>query len=313
MSNDVFAVPEALARSAHCDHAKYQAMYRRSLEDPDGFWAEQAKRLDWIKAPSKIKNVDFKNQARIRWYEDGVLNVSANCIDRHLAARGGQTAILWEGDEPAHDKKITYRELHEQVCRLANVLKGLGVRKGDRVTIYMPMIPETAYAMLACARIGAIHSVVFGGFSPDSLADRINDCDSKLVITTDGGKRGGRNIPLKGNTDEALREVELDIAEGADMIMVKPGLPYLDIVRRVKDTFAIPTFAYQVSGEYAMLQAAARNGWLDGEKVVPDHYMRDLLRDLTEMNDRENEYARVVAEHEALLGLRGRLGEKRRR
>ena len=211
MSNDVFPVPEAVARSAHCDNAKYQAMYRRSLEDPDGFWAEQAKRLDWIKAPGKIKNVDFKDQARIRWYEDGVLNVSANCIDRHLAARGEQTAILWEGDDPTQDKKITYRELHEQVCRLANVLKGLGVKKGDRVTIYMPMIPETAYAMLACARIGAIHSVVFGGFSPDSLADRINDCDSKLVITTDGGKRGGRNIPLKGNTDEALKRCAADV------------------------------------------------------------------------------------------------------
>ena len=172
-------------------------MYRRSIEDPDGFWREQAKRLDWVKFPTRIKNVDFKDDARIRWFEDGVLNVSANCIDRHLATRGDQTAILWEGDDPNFDKKITYRELHRQVCKLANVLKELGVRKGDRVTIYMPMIPETAYAMLACARIGAIHSVVFGGFSPDSLADRINDCDSKLVITTDGGLRGGRNVPLK--------------------------------------------------------------------------------------------------------------------
>ena len=211
MANDVFPVPEAVARAAHCDEAKYQAMYRRSLEDPDGFWAEQAQRLDWIEAPRRIKNVDFDDNARIRWFEDGVLNVSANCIDRHLARRGDQTAILWEGDDPAQDRKITYRELHEQVCRLANVLKGLGVKKGDRVTIYMPMIPETAYAMLACARIGAIHSVVFGGFSPDSLADRINDCDSKLVITTDGGKRGGRNIPLKGNTDEALKSCADDV------------------------------------------------------------------------------------------------------
>ena len=211
MANDVFPVPEAVARSAHCDTARYQALYRRSIEDPDGFWAEQAQRLGWIKPPSRIKNVDFEEHARIRWYEDGVLNVSANCIDRHLARRGDQTAILWEGDDPAVDRKITYRELHEQVCRLANVLKGLGVKKGDRVTIYMPMIPETAYAMLACARIGAIHSVVFGGFSPDSLADRINDCDSKLVITTDGGKRGGRNIPLKGNTDEALKRCAADV------------------------------------------------------------------------------------------------------
>ncbi len=205
MANDVFPVPEAVARAAHCDAAKYRAMYQRSIDDPDGFWAEQAQRLDWVRAPSRIKNVDFDDNARIRWFEDGVLNVSANCIDRHLARRGGQTAILFEGDDPAVDRKITYRELHEQVCRLANVLKGLGVKKGDRVTIYMPMIPETAFAMLACARIGAIHSVVFGGFSPDSLADRINDCDSKLVITTDGGKRGGRNIPLKGNTDRRSR------------------------------------------------------------------------------------------------------------
>jgi acetyl-CoA synthetase len=202
---DVFPVPEAFARTAHCDAAKYQEMYRRSVESPDAFWAEQARRLDWIEFPTRIKDVDFQGHARIRWFEDGVLNVSANCIDRHLATRGDQTAILWEGDDPKIDKRITYRELHREVCKLANVLKELGVRKGDRVTIYMPMIPETAYAMLACARIGAIHSVVFGGFSPDSLADRINDCDSKLVITTDGGLRGGRNVPLKQNTDEALK------------------------------------------------------------------------------------------------------------
>jgi acetyl-CoA synthetase len=205
MSSDVFPVPEAVARSAHCDEPKYQTMYRRSIEDPQGFWAEQAKRLDWIRPPTRIRDVDFKDNARIRWFEDGMLNISANCIDRHLSTRGNQTAILWEGDDPKVDRKITYRELHQQVCKLANVLKELGVKKGDRVTIYMPMIPETAYAMLACARIGAIHSVVFGGFSPDSLADRINDCDSKLVITTDGGLRGGRNIPLKANTDQALR------------------------------------------------------------------------------------------------------------
>ncbi len=205
MSNDVFPVPEAIARSAHCDDAKYQAMYRRSIEDPDGFWAEQAKRLDWLQFPTRIKDVDFEDNARIRWFEDGVLNVSANCIDRHLRARGDQTAILWEGDDPKIDRKISYRELHREVGKLANVLKELGVRKGDRVTIYMPMIPETAYAMLACARIGAVHSVVFGGFSPDSLADRVNDCDSKLVITTDGGLRAGRSIPLKANTDQALK------------------------------------------------------------------------------------------------------------
>ncbi len=217
MSNDVFPVPEAIARSAHCDDAKYQAMYRRSIEDPDGFWAEQAKRLDWIRPPSKIKDVDFDDNARIRWFEDGVLNVSANCIDRHLATRGDQTAIVWEGDDPKVDRKITYRQLHREVCKLANVLKELGVKKGDRVTIYMPMIPETAYAMLACARIGAVHSVVFGGFSPDSLADRINDCDSKLVITTDGGLRAGRNIPLKANTDQALRSCD----DGVKVLMFR--------------------------------------------------------------------------------------------
>ena len=205
-----------MARAAHCDNAKYLAMYRRSIEDPDGFWREQAKRLDWVELPTRIKDVDFKDNARIRWFEDGVLNVSANCIDRHLATRGDQTAILWEGDDPSVDKKVTYRELHREVCKLANVLKDLGVKKGDRVTIYMPMIPETAYAMLACARIGAIHSVVFGGFSPDSLADRINDCDSKLVITTDGGLRGGRNVPLKQNTDEALKRCDRR-HQGADV------------------------------------------------------------------------------------------------
>jgi acetyl-CoA synthetase len=205
MSNDLFPVPEAYARSAHCDEAKYREMYARSMADPDKFWAEQARRLDWIKPPTRIKDVDFAANARIRWFEDGVLNVAYNCIDRHLETRGDQTAILWEGDNPDVDAKITYRELHRAVGKLANVLKELGIRKGDRVTIYMPMIPQTAYAMLACARIGAIHSVVFGGFSPDSLADRINDCGSKLVITTDGGLRGGRNVPLKQNTDEALR------------------------------------------------------------------------------------------------------------
>jgi acetyl-CoA synthetase len=211
MSNDLFPVPEAYARSAHCDEAKYKEMYARSIADPEGFWAEQAGRLDWITPPSRIKDVDFAANARIRWYEDGILNVAWNCIDRHLETRGDQTAIIWEGDDPKVDARITYRELHRQVGKLANVLKELGVRKGDRVTIYMPMIPEATYAMLACVRIGAIHSVVFGGFSPDSLADRINDCASKLVITTDGGLRGGRNVPLKPNTDEALRRCDDDV------------------------------------------------------------------------------------------------------
>jgi acetyl-CoA synthetase len=202
----IFPVPEAIRAKAHCDDARYQEMYQRSVEDPEGFWAEQAKRLDWDTFPSRIKDVDYADNARIRWYEDGVLNVAHNCIDRHLATKGDQTALLWEGDEPDQDKKVTYKELHAQVCRLANVMKDLGVEKGDRITLYMPMIPEAAYAMLACARIGAVHSIVFGGFSPDSLADRIKDCDSRLVITTDGGKRGGRNIPLKPNTDKALEK-----------------------------------------------------------------------------------------------------------
>ncbi|MDX1541787.1 MAG: AMP-binding protein, partial [Geminicoccaceae bacterium] len=210
--SEIIPVPDEIARAAHCDEARYQEMYRRSIEDPEGFWGEQAKRLDWIKQPTKIKNVDFADNARIRWFEDGVLNVSANCIDRHLEMKGDQTAIIWEGDEPDTDKKISYRELHQQVSKLANVLKQeCGVKKGDRVTIYMPMIPETAYAMLACTRIGAVHSVVFGGFSPGSLADRFIDCDSKLVITCDIGRRGGRDIPLKANTDEALKQCESDV------------------------------------------------------------------------------------------------------
>src|SRR5688572_25404797 len=204
--SEVYPVPAGWAESSHCDRARYQAMYARSVQDPDGFWAEQAKRLDWTKQPTRIRNVDFTGNVRIRWYEDGELNVSYNCIDRHLPERANQVAIIWEADDPKIDKKITYRELHRNVCRLANVLKDHGVRKGDRVTIYLPMIPEAAYSMLACARIGAIHSVVFGGFSPDSLAGRINDCDSRIVITADEGRRGGKTIALKANVDEALKK-----------------------------------------------------------------------------------------------------------
>ena len=180
-------------------------MYARSISDPDGFWAEQAKRIDWIKSPTKIKNTSFAYpDISIKWFEDGVLNISANCLDRHLEKRGDQTAIIWEGDTPGTDGKVTYRELHERVCRFANVLKAQGVKKGDRVTIYMPMVTDTAVAMLACARIGAVHSVIFGGFSPDSIAGRINDCDSRIVLTADEGRRGGKTIPLKKNVDEAL-------------------------------------------------------------------------------------------------------------
>ena len=200
----LFPVPEAIAKAAWCTNDQYLQMYKRSVDDPEGFWAEQAKRIDWIKPFTKVKDVSFQAPVHIRWFYDGTLNVSYNCLDRHLAKRGDQTAILWEGDDPAVSKAITYRELHRDVCKFANVLKGLGVKKGDRVTIYLPMIPELAVAMLACSRIGAIHSIVFGGFSPDSLAGRIQDCDSTVVVTSDEGVRGGRKIPLKVNTDEAL-------------------------------------------------------------------------------------------------------------
>jgi acetyl-CoA synthetase len=192
------------------------------VHNPDGFWAEQAKRIDWIKPFTKVKNTTFEYpNVSIKWFEDGVLNISANCIDRHLKDRADQVAILWEGDDPGEDKKITFRQLHEHVCRLANVLKAHGVKKGDRVTIYMPMIPEAGYAMLACARIGAVHSVVFGGFSPDSLANRIEDCRSDFVITADEGLRGGKPIPLKGNTDKAIGRAELDGTHVRHVLVVK--------------------------------------------------------------------------------------------
>ena len=205
MSEKVYAVPAAWKKKAHVDEAGYKAMYAESIKNPAKFWAKQAKRIDWFKAPTKIKNTSFDyDNVSIKWYEDGVTNVSVNCIDRHLKKRSNQTAIIWEGDNPYDDKKITYRELHEHVCRLANVMKKHGVKKGDRVTLYMPMIPEAAYAMLACTRIGAVHSIVFGGFSPESLAGRIEDCGSHFIITADEGLRGGKKIPLKANTDAAL-------------------------------------------------------------------------------------------------------------
>jgi acetyl-CoA synthetase len=203
----VFPVPLEWAQRAHMDAAGYDAAWARVQADPEGFWSEVAGRLDWIKAPTRIKDVSFnKEDFHIRWFEDGVLNVSANCLDRHLPARANDIAFIWEGDDPSQSKKITYAEAHEEVCRMANVLKAHGVAKGDRVTIYLPMIPEAAYAMLACARIGAVHSVVFGGFSPDSLAGRILDCDSRFVITADEGLRGGRTVPLKMNVDLALTQ-----------------------------------------------------------------------------------------------------------
>ena len=203
MADELFAVSPEWSKRAWIDTKKYVQMYERSILEPEKFWAEQAKRIDWYKAPTKIKDVAFTGKVHIRWYYDGVLNASYNCLDRHLAKRGDQTAIIWEGDNPREDARITYKDLHARVCRLANAMKALGVKKGDRVTVYLPMIPEAAVAVLACARIGAIHSVVFGGFSPESLANRIVDCDSNMVITSDEGLRGGRPIPLKANTDEA--------------------------------------------------------------------------------------------------------------
>ena len=208
MSEKIYDVPADWRKRAYVDEAKYKEMYARSVKDPNGFWGEQAKRIDWIKPFSKIKNTSYDpSNVSIKWFEDGTLNVCHNCVDRHLAKRGDQTAILWEGDDPKDDKKLTYKQLHAEVCRFANVLKSRGVKKGDRVTIYLPMIPEAAISMLACARIGAVHSVVFGGFSPDSLAGRIEDCKSSVVVTADEGVRGGRKIPLKANVDAACDKV----------------------------------------------------------------------------------------------------------
>ncbi len=204
----VYKVPAAWSRRAYINDAKYQTMYAASVKDPDKFWAKEAKRIHWMKPFKKVKNAKFgKDDVSIKWFEDGIANAAYNCIDRHLRKRGKQMAIIWEGDDPKDDKKITYKELHAEVCNFANVLKKRGVKKGDRVTIYLPMIVEAAYAMLACARIGAVHSVVFGGFSPDSLASRIDDCKSDVVITADEGIRGGRKIPLKANTDAACDKV----------------------------------------------------------------------------------------------------------
>src|ERR1700751_1669792 len=218
MSDKIYDVPAAWTKRAFINESQYRKMYERSLADPNAFWAEEAKRIHWMKPFSKVKNTSFnKPNVFIKWFEDGVTNAAYNCIDRHLHSRGNQTAIIWEGDDPKQSKHITYKELHDEVCRFANILRNRNVKKGDRVTIYLPMIPEAAYAMLACARIGAIHSVVFGGFSPDSLAGRIEDCKSNVVITADEGLRGGRKVPLKANTDAAIAKA----GGAAHVIVVK--------------------------------------------------------------------------------------------
>jgi acetyl-CoA synthetase len=217
MSQTIYPVPENWASSALIDEARYQAMHARSLAEPDAFWRDEAARLDWIKPFTKVSTASFHEaDFGIKWFEDGTLNLAANCLDRHLAERGDQIAILWEPDSPdTPDRRITYRELHESVCRFSNLLKSRGVVRGSRVTIYLPMVPEAAVAMLACARIGAIHSIVFAGFSPDALAGRISDCDSRLVITADEGLRGGKRVPLKANVDEALTH-----CPGVDTVIV---------------------------------------------------------------------------------------------
>lgn len=202
----IHPVDPEFAANAHADKAKYEAMYKASIEDNEGFWEKEGQRIDWIKPYTKVKDVSFDSPVSIKWYYDGTLNASANCLDRHLEKRGDQTAIIWEGDDPADDEHVTYKDLHERVCRLSNAMKDRGIKKGDRVTLYMPMVVEAAVAMLACTRIGAVHSIVFGGFSPDSLAARIKGCDSNCVITADEGIRGGRKIPLKANTDAALKD-----------------------------------------------------------------------------------------------------------
>jgi acetyl-CoA synthetase len=221
---DTIPPPAAAIADTHCTAAQYDALYRRSLDDPDGFWAEQAKRIDWVEAPAQIANWSY-DPVEIKWFEDGILNLCYNCVDRHLAARSADIAIVWEGDEPGVTRRLSFGELHAEVVRMANSLKALGAGKGDRVTLYMPMIPEAAVAMLACARIGAIHSVVFGGFSPEALHGRIEDCASRFVVTADGGMRAGKLVPLKANVDAAL-------ARGAEV-------PGVIVVRHLGNDVAI--------------------------------------------------------------------------
>ncbi|HWE47582.1 MAG TPA: acetate--CoA ligase [Caulobacteraceae bacterium] len=240
----LFPVPKAWAERARLDKAGYEEEYRLAMEAPDAFWAAKAQRLDWTRPFTQVKDVSFKREDfRIKWFDGGMLNVSANCIDRHLAKKRDDTAIIWESDDPAHSQRISYGELHESVCRMANVLKTHGVKKGDRVTLYLPMIPEAAYAMLACARIGAVHSVVFAGFSPDSLSGRINDCQSSIVITADEGVRGGKTVPLKKNVDAAIES-----APGVTCVLVvkRTGA---DVAMKAGRDFAYADEAAKVSAD----------------------------------------------------------------
>jgi acetyl-CoA synthetase len=228
MGDAVYPVPADWADTALVGEDRYHDLYRQSIEEPEAFWTREAARLDWITPFTRVKNTSFHRQDfGISWFSDGTLNLSANCLDRHLATRGDQIAILWEPDSPSEpERRITYRQLHEDVCRLANLLIEQGVQAGDRVTIYLPMVPEAAVAMLACARIGAIHSIVFAGFSPEALAGRVEDCDSRIILTADEGLRGGKRVPLKANVDLALthctgvRTVVVLARTGADVPMV---------------------------------------------------------------------------------------------
>jgi acetyl-CoA synthetase len=237
MDAQIFPVPDDVAKNAYVDEAKYHEMYKQSVEDSEGFWAEHGKRIDWIKPFTQVKDVSYDpHDVHIRWFHDGTLNVSANCLDRHLETRGDQVAIIWEGDDPSDDENITYRDLYTRVCKMANAMREMGVKKGDRVCIYLPMIPEASVAMLACARIGAVHSIVFGGFSPDSLGSRIQDSECVMLITADEGLRGGRKVPLKTNADKALvdcpsiKNVIVVKRTGGDVPMVEGRDHYYDVV-----------------------------------------------------------------------------------
>ncbi len=214
MSQSIYPVFENIKNNALVDNEQYQAMYQQSIDDPEAFWAEHGQRLDWITPYTKVKNTSFdKGHISIKWFEDGQLNASYNCIDRHLKDKADKTALIWEGDDPSQSEHISYQQVHDEVCKLANGLRKLGVQKGDRVAIYMPMTPQAVYAMQACARIGAVHSVVFGGFSPSAIADRIKDSGAKVVITSDEGRRGGNCVPLKANVDEAVSQAGVTTVE----------------------------------------------------------------------------------------------------